>query len=83
MGPKHWMLCTVGLARGFGESYWEHRAEHPPKRAGTMLKIQLFSFEVSSIIQNTAGAKPTQLFFLPSFPIQSFFILSLFPDSSL
>lgn len=75
MGPKHWMLCTVGLARGFGESYWEHRAERPPERAGTMLKIQLFFFEVSSIIQNTAGAKPTQLFFLPSFLIQSFFIL--------
>lgn len=48
-----------------------------------MLKIQLFSFDVSSIIENTAGAKPAQLFSLPSFRNQSFLILSLFLDSNL
>ena len=83
MGPKHWMLSTVGLARGFGENCWDHRAEHPSGRAGTMLKIQLFSFDVSSIIENTAGANPAQLFSLPSFLSQSFLILSLFLNSNL
>lgn len=62
MGPKHWMLCTLGLARDFGESYWDHRAEHSSERAGTVLKIQLFSFKVSSVVVKYSWGKSNSTF---------------------